>query len=98
MKFLVNGAEIDDKDIMEQGKLSFKQFVEKALEEDGGVQNDKEDVWVKVDGVQYTVKVYDVLGHDETEPFEASYTLEDDLENSAWDDLYMQYLKSEGVA
>lgn len=40
---------------------SFKEFVEEALKENG-VQNDDQDVWVMVDGEQYTVSVESVLG------------------------------------
>lgn len=70
---------------------NFEDFVKEALE-GSGVQNDEKDVWVEVDGEQYTVRVSDVLDHEEKEPFEASLTLEDDLEHPAWETLYDQYI------
>lgn len=76
---------------------NFKEFVETALE-GNGVQNDDQDVWVMVDGEQYTVSVEDVLGREEQEPFEASYTLEDDLDHEAWETLYDQYCQENGEA
>lgn len=69
---------------------SFKEFVEEALKENG-VQNDDQDVWVMVDGEQYTVSVESVLGREEHEPFEASYALENNLEHEAWEDFYDSY-------
>lgn len=49
-------------------------------------------VWVEVDGKQYTVGISDVLDHEETEPFEASAELESDLDADAWNELYSQYI------
>lgn len=46
---------------------------------------------MSVDGNNYSVSIDDVLDHEETEPFEASAYLEDNLESSAWDELYKQY-------
>lgn len=69
---------------------SFKEFVEEALKENG-VQNDDQDVWVMVDGEQYTVSVESVLGREEHEPFEASYALENNLEHETWEDFYDSY-------
>ena len=70
--------------------LKFNEFIEKALE-GNGVQNDSSFVWVDVDGFQFTVSIDDVLDHEETEPFEASAYLEDNLDSPAWDYLYEQY-------
>ena len=72
---------------------SFESFLEEALR-GSGVQNDSQDVWVEVDGEQYTVKVSDVLGREETEAFEASYILEEDASHEAWKELYSQYAVS----
>ena len=57
-----------------------------------GVQNDAANVWVEVDGKQYTVGISDVLDHEETEPFEASDALESNLDAEAWTELYNQYI------
>lgn len=76
--------------------LNFKEFVEKALE-GNGVQNDDRDVWVMIGEEQYTVSVESVLGREEQEPFEASYTLEDDLDHEAWEALYDQYCQENGA-
>lgn len=73
--------------------LSKEEFVSIALAEDGGVQNDILDLWVVVQGEQYTVRVDEVLGRPEKEPFESSYTLEEDLSHPAWDELYEQYVE-----
>lgn len=70
--------------------LNFKEFIEKALEENG-VQNDEKDVWVEVEGEQYTTSVESVLEREEQEPFEASYALENNLEHEAWEELYDSY-------
>lgn len=70
--------------------LNFKEFIEKALE-GNGVQNDEKDVWINVNGEQYTLSVESVLGREEQEPFEASYALENDLEHEAWEDFYDSY-------
>lgn len=72
-------------------KISFEEFQKKALE-GNGVQNDAANVWVEVDGKQYTVDISDVLDHEEAEPFEASDALESDLAADAWTELYSQYL------
>lgn len=70
--------------------LNFKEFIEKALEENG-VQNDEKNIWVEVEGEQYTISVENVLRREEREPFEASYALENDLEHEAWEELYDSY-------
>lgn len=70
--------------------LSFEEFIEKALEENG-VQNDEKDVFVEVEGEQYTTSVESVLEREEQEPFEASYALENDLDHEAWEELYDSY-------
>lgn len=72
-------------------KISFEEFQKKALD-GNGVQNDAADVWVDVDGKQYTVDISDVLDHEEAEPFEASDALESDLDADAWEEFYSQYL------
>lgn len=72
-------------------KISFEEFQQEALK-GNGVQNDAANVWVYVDGKQYTVDISDVLDHEESEPFEASYSLESDLYADAWEELYRQYL------
>lgn len=74
--------------------LNMSDFIKLALE-GNGVQNDSQDVWVTVEDEQYTVSVSDVLDHEETEPFEASCALEDDIEHPAWDDLYRQYCEAQ---
>lgn len=71
--------------------MDFDSFQQEALK-GNGVQNDAANVWVDVDGKQYTVDISDVLDHEEAEPFEASDALESDLEADAWDELYRQYL------
>lgn len=58
------------------------------------MQNDDQDVWVMVDGEQYTVSVESVLGREEHEPFEASYALENNLEHEAWEDFYDSYIET----
>lgn len=72
--------------------LNLKNFIEEALK-DGGVQNDSQDVWVVVDGEQYTVSVESVLGREEGRPFEASDVLETNEEHEAWEELYSQYVQ-----
>lgn len=72
-------------------KIGFEEFQKKALD-GNGVQNDAANVWVEVDGKQYTVGISDVLDHEETEPFEASDALESNLDADAWNELYSQYL------
>lgn len=75
----------------ELAKMDFDSFKQEALK-GNGVQNDAANVWVEVDGKQYTVDISDVLDHEETEPFEASDALESDLDADAWTELYNQYL------
>lgn len=70
--------------------LNFKDFIEKALE-GNGVQNDEKNVWVEVEEEQYTVSIKNALGREEQEPFEASYTLENNPEHEAWEELYDEY-------
>lgn len=72
-------------------KISFEEFQKKALD-GNGVQNDAANVWVDVDGRQYTVDISDVLDHEETEPFEVSDALESNLDADAWTKLYNQYI------
>lgn len=72
-------------------KISFEEFQKKALD-GNGVQNDAANVWVDVDGKQYTVGISDVLDHEEAEPFEASDALESNLDAEAWTELYNQYI------
>lgn len=71
--------------------MDFDSFQQEALK-GNGVQNDAANVWVEVDGKQYTVDISDVLDHEEAEPFEASAELESDLDAEAWTELYSQYL------
>ena len=70
------------------------EFIKNALA-GNGVQNDASDVWVDVNGEQYTVPIRDVLDHEEETPFEASFYLESHLDAPAWDDLFDQYQESE---
>ena len=70
--------------------LDFTLFQEEALK-GNGVLNDSSDVWVEVDEEQYTIDISDVLKNGESEPFEASDTLESDLTAPGWDLLYEQY-------
>lgn len=76
-------------------KMTFEEFQAEALE-GNGVENDAGQVWVNVNGEQYTVDVDDVLDHEEKEAFEASAYLESHLDAEAWDDLYQQYLEDQG--
>lgn len=73
-------------------KMTFEEFQAEALE-GNGVENDAGQVWVNVNGEQYTVDVDDVLDYEEKEPFEASTYLENHLDAEAWDDLYQKYLE-----
>ncbi len=73
-------------------KMTFEEFQAEALD-GNGVENDDCQVWVNVDGEQYTVNIDDVLDHEEKEPFEASTYLENHLDAEAWDDLYQKYLE-----
>lgn len=73
-------------------KVDFEDFQAEALE-GNGVENDAGQVWVNVDGEQYTVDIDGVLDHEEKEAFEASAYLESHLDAEAWDDLYQQYLE-----
>ena len=70
--------------------IGLREFQQLALAENG-VQNDADNVWVVVEGKQYTVDINEVLGREEQEPFEASCALEDDLDHEAWENLYDQY-------
>lgn len=72
-------------------KIGFDDFQAEALE-GNGIENDSAQVWVNVDGEQYTVDIDDVLDHEEQEPFEASAHLESHLDAEAWEELYNQYL------
>lgn len=69
---------------------TLEQFISSACE-GSGVQNDSSYVWVEVDGAQFTVPIDDVLDHEETEPFEASAHLENNLDAPAWEALYCKY-------
>ena len=71
--------------------MDFDSFQHESLK-GNGVQNDAANVWVDVDGKQYTVDISDVLDHEEAEPFEASDALESNLDAEAWTELYSQYL------
>lgn len=71
--------------------MDFDSFKQESLK-GNGVQNDAANVWVEVEGKQYTVGISDVLDHEEAEPFEASDALESDLDADAWEELYRQYL------
>lgn len=75
----------------ELAKMDFDSFQQEALK-GNGVQNDAANVWVDVDGKQYTVGISDVLDHEEAEPFEASAELESNLDADAWTELYSQYI------
>lgn len=75
----------------ELAKMDFDSFQQEAIK-GNGVQNDAANVWVDVDGKQYTVDISDVLDHEEAEPFEASDALESNLDADAWTELYSQYL------
>lgn len=79
------GIEEDD------NKMDFEDFQKTALE-GSGVQNDDEQVWVNVKGKQYTINIGEVINHEEKEPFEASFCLENHLDHDAWQNLYDQYL------
>lgn len=76
--------------------MSLQDFICDALR-GSGVMNDSTDVWVYVCGVEYGVAIDMVLDHDEVKPFEASYTLESDLQHPAWKELYSQYLRLFGM-
>lgn len=70
--------------------LSFADFINSALQ-GNGAQNDTHNVWVDVDGEQYTVSIDEVIDREESHPFEASEMLEADTEHPAWETLYQQY-------
>lgn len=72
--------------------MTKEEFINEALKGDG-VQNDSSEIWVNVDGNIYSVLIDDVLDPEEIEFFEASSFLEDNLDLSAWDDLYELYLQ-----
>lgn len=69
--------------------LDKQSFINEAIRY--GVLNDSTDVWVTVDGEQYTVK----HAITETEPFSVSYMLEDNTEHELWDSLYNVYVSRE---
>lgn len=69
---------------------TLEQFISSACE-GSGVQNDSTDIWVNVDGITCSVRIGDVLAHDEKVPFEASEYLENNSDVVAWLDLYEQY-------
>lgn len=71
--------------------MSKEEFIKKVVSSQNGVQNDSENVFVELDGKFCSVPIGDVLDHPETEPFEASCTLEGDFEHPAWDDLFSQF-------
>ena len=73
--------------------MTKQEFIELARK--NRVQNDATDVWVIVDGHQYTTSIDYVLEREESLPFEASYILEGLDVSLAWDDLYEQYLAEE---
>lgn len=73
---------------------TFEDFI-KAACSGSGVQNDSQDIWVVVDGINCSVKIGDVLDHEETIPFEASDYLEKNIDAPAWCDLYEQYKENE---
>ena len=85
-----SGEFVDGSDF-ELARMDFDSFQQEALK-GNGVQNDAANVFVEVDGKQYTVDISDVLDHEETEPFEASDALESNLDADAWEELYLQYL------
>ena len=60
-----------------------------------GIQNDSNDVCVVVDGFRYTTSIKYVLEYEE--PFEVSEILESLDVSLAWDELYEQYCRCEGV-
>ena len=60
-----------------------------------GIQNDSANVWVVVDAYQYTTSIKYVLEYEE--PFEVSEILESLDVSLAWDDLYEQYCRMEGI-
>lgn len=72
--------------------MTKEEFIKEALKGDG-VQNDSSELWVNVDGNNYSVLIDDVLDDNEREFFDASSFLEDNLDLSAWDDLYELYLQ-----
>ena len=94
--FEKTGFRITDPIAKKHGKVMTKQeFIELARK--NGVQNDATDVWVIVDGHQYTTSIDYVLEREESLPFEASYILECLDVSLAWDDMYDQYLDGEGI-
>lgn len=72
--------------------MDFALFQEEALK-GNGVQNDASQVWVEVEGEQYAIALSDVLEDGESEPFEASDTLESDLHAPGWWLMYEKYNK-----
>ena len=76
-------------------KMTKSEFIDLARK--NGVQNDSTNVWVVIDGIQYTTYIDYILEYDETYPFEASDCLEALDVSLAWDDLYEQYCCREGI-
>ena len=75
--------------------MTKSEFIDLARK--NGVQNDSTNVWVVIDGIQYTTYIDYILEYDETYPFEASDCLEVSDVSLAWDDMYDQYLDGEGI-
>lgn len=76
-------------------KMTKSEFID--LSRKNGVQNDSTNVWVVIDGIQYTTYIDYILEYDETYPFEASDCLEALDVSLAWDVMYDQYLDGEGI-
>lgn len=85
-----------ESDFEEMYKMSFEDFQKEALAENG-VQNDSNTAWVEVGGFQYCIGIDEVLDHKESEPFEASIFLEENLDADAWEYLYQKYLDEDGT-
>lgn len=81
--------------------LSLYEFVEKAI--DSGLENNSDNVWSSVEGLECTCNIQDVLGYGvkEVYPFEASERMEEIVNGSildtyynysqAWDVMYKDY-------
>ena len=76
-------------------KMTKSEFID--LSRKNGVQNDSTNVWVVIDGIQYTTYIDYILEYDENYPFEASDCLEALDVSLAWDDMYDKYLDGEGI-
>lgn len=85
-----------ERDFEEMYEMSFEDFQKESLK-GNGVQNDSNTAWVEVGGFQYSIGIDEVLDHKENEPFEASSFLENNLDASAWEDLYQKYLDEDGI-